>query len=67
MLTNENLHMCMRMALTPFSPDLKSWQDKLELSSVTEQQKVGGVAFRRERERNCQTVQLLRCVEMDML
>ncbi|MBN3306494.1 GTD2A protein, partial [Amia calva] len=43
-LTNEYLHMCMRMALTPFKPRSKSWQDKLELNSLTEQ-KSGGVEY----------------------
>ena len=40
---------------------LNSWQDKLELSSLTEQQKVGELD-KRGKEREAKTVQLLRCV-----
>ena len=42
---------------------LNSWQDKLELSSLTEQQKVGEMD-KRGKEREAKTVQLLRCVEI---
>ncbi|CAL8237044.1 unnamed protein product [Arctogadus glacialis] len=42
---------------------LNSWQDKLELSSLTEKQKVGELD-RRGKEREAKTVQLLRCVDI---
>ena len=44
---------------------LNSWQDKLELSSLTEQQKVGEMD-KRGKEREAKTVQLLRCVVLSV-
>ena len=44
---------------------LNSRQDKLELSSPTEQQKVGELD-KKGKEREAKTVQLLRCVEISV-
>ena len=44
---------------------LNSWQDKLELSTLTEQQNVGELD-KRGKEREAKTVQLLRCVEISV-